>query len=63
MNRRVRYVALILFRELVRDRIFLTLGATAFFLVATSLILNEMVVGDRLKASKDLGLSQLNLFA
>ena len=56
-------VALLFFRELVRDRVFLTLSAAAMLLVFASLILNEMVVGEEIKAVKDLGLSILNIFS
>lgn len=56
-------IALIFFRELTRDKVFLVLSSAAVFLVLGSLILNEMVVGEEIKATKDLGLSILNIFS
>jgi ABC-type transport system involved in multi-copper enzyme maturation permease subunit len=56
-------IALVFFRELVRDKVFLTLSSAAILLVFASLILNEMVVGEEIKATKDLGLSVLNIFS
>ncbi|MGE5343048.1 MAG: hypothetical protein ACM3SY_16360 [Candidatus Omnitrophota bacterium] len=53
----------LLFRELVRDKIFWTLSMASILLVLASLILNEMVVGIAIKATRDLGLSVLNLFS
>ena len=48
-------------RELGRDRIVWILAAAAGSLVLASLILNEMVVGQPLKATRDAGLSLLSL--
>lgn len=56
-------IALIFFRELIRDKVFLVLSVAAVLLVLGSLILNEMVVGEEIKATKDLGLSILNIFS
>jgi Cu-processing system permease protein len=53
----------LLFRELVRDKVFLTLSGASVILVFGSLILNEMVVGQEIKATKDLGLSVMNIFS
>jgi ABC-type transport system involved in multi-copper enzyme maturation permease subunit len=50
-------------RELIRDKVFLSLSGAAILLVFASLILNEMVVGQAIKATKDLGLSVLNIFS
>lgn len=52
-----------MFRELIRDKVFLSLSGASVLLVFASLILNEMVVGQEIKATKDLGLSVLNLFS
>lgn len=60
---KIKDIAMILFRELIRDKIFLTLSGISIVLVLASLILNEMVVGQEIKATKDLGLSVLNLFS
>ncbi len=57
------HIAFIFSRELIRDRVFLVLSSAAVFLVLGSLILNEMVVGEEIKATKDLGLSILNIFS
>lgn len=59
---RIKDISVLLFRELIRDKIFLSLSGAAILLVFASLILNEMVVGQEIKATKDLGLSVLNLF-
>ncbi|MCP4157670.1 MAG: ABC transporter permease subunit [bacterium] len=56
-------IAQLFFRELIRDKVFLLLSATAVLLVLATLILNEMVVGEKIKATKDLGLSILNIFS
>lgn len=56
-------VAFLFFRELIRDKVFLALSSGAVLLVLGSLILNEMVVGEEIKATKDLGLSILNIFS
>lgn len=60
---KIKDISFILFRELVRDKIFFSLSAAAILLVLASLILNEMVVGQEIKATKDLGLSVLNIFS
>jgi ABC-2 type transport system permease protein len=59
----IKHIALIMFRELIRDNVFLSLSGAAILLVFASLILNEMVVGQVIKATKDLGLSVLNIFS
>jgi len=60
---RVKNISLLLFRELIRDKVFSSLSGAAVLLVFATLILNEMVVGQEIKATKDLGLSLLNLFS
>lgn len=60
---KMKDISVILFREMVRDKVFLSLSSAAILLVLASLILNEMVVGQEIKATKDLGLSVLNLFS
>ncbi len=60
---KIKHIAVIMFRELVRDKVFLSLSGAAILLVFASLILNEMVVGQQIKATKDLGLSVLNIFS
>ena len=62
MSRKISVVARLLLVEMIRDRIFLTMAMAAIFLMLSSLILNEMVVGGRAKASLDLGLSMLSFF-
>lgn len=59
---RIKELSALLFRELIRDKIFFSLSGAAILMVFASLILNEMVVGQEIKAIKDLGLSVLNLF-
>lgn len=63
IKNKITQITFVFFRELVRDRIFLTLSSAAILLVFGSLILNEMVVGEEIKATKDLGLSILNIFS
>jgi ABC-2 type transport system permease protein len=60
---KIKQISMILSRELIRDKIFLSLSAASILLVFASLILNEMVVGLEIKATKDLGLSTLNIFS
>ncbi|MCP4219985.1 MAG: hypothetical protein GY765_35465 [bacterium] len=56
-------IALLFSRELMRDKVFHVLASGAVLLIPASLILNEMVVGEEIKATKDLGLSILNVFS
>ena len=56
-------IAGILIKELIRDKIFISFGIGAILLILSSLILNEMVVGVEIKATKDIGLSIMQLFA
>lgn len=60
---KTKQITFLFFRELIRDKVFLLLSSAAILLVLASLILNEMVVGEEIKATKDLGLSILNLFS
>jgi ABC-type transport system involved in multi-copper enzyme maturation permease subunit len=53
----------ILFLDQLRERIFLALASGAIFLLLASLVLNEMVVGERAKVTWDLGLTLLNVFS
>lgn len=62
-NNKTGLIAMLFFREQIRDRVFLSLSGAAILLVLGSLILNEMVVGEEIKATKDLGLSILNIFS
>ena len=63
MIKKVKYITLLLFKEMVRNRIFILFTITAVFLVFVSLILDKVVVGQQIKATKDLGLSILNVFS
>jgi ABC-type transport system involved in multi-copper enzyme maturation permease subunit len=63
MKMKITHISSILYREMIRDKIFLSLSGASILLVFASLILNEMVVGQQIKATKDLGLSVLNLFS
>lgn len=56
-------LTVLLWRELVRDRVFWVVGLAVLVLIGATLVLNEMVVGEALKATKDFGLTLLNLFA
>jgi Cu-processing system permease protein len=62
LKRTVNTLGRILFKEMVRDRLFLTFGLAAVALVLATLILNEMVVGQHIKATRDFGLTLLALF-
>ncbi len=63
MKNRSAAIAKTLYRELIRDRVFFSVFLGAFILILSTLVLNEMVVGEKIKATKDLGLSILNLFS
>jgi ABC-type transport system involved in multi-copper enzyme maturation permease subunit len=60
--KRIKTLTLILFREIARDKVFISLAAGSVLVIIASLLLNEMIVGDKLKATKDFGVSVLNIF-
>ncbi len=49
-------------KELIREKIFFSLLLLATIFIISTLILNEMVIGEKAKATKDLAFSILNLF-
>ncbi len=63
MKTKTGLIARLLYRELVRDKIYISVFIGASILILSTIILNEMVVGEKIKATKDLGLSILNLFS
>ena len=60
--RAVRCVAIAVFRESVRDRVFYNLVLFAVLLVGASILLGQLTAGQDVKIIKDLGLSATSLF-
>ena len=58
----LRAVALSVFRESVRDRVFYNLLLFAVLLVGASVLIGQMTAGQDLKIIKDLGLAATSLF-
>jgi ABC-type transport system involved in multi-copper enzyme maturation permease subunit len=55
-------IALNTFRESIRDRIFYSLLAFAVIMLAFSLVLGNLTIGDEVKIIKDFGLASISLF-
>ncbi len=55
-------IALNTFRESIRDRIFYSLLAFAVLMLAFSLVLGNLTIGDEIKIIKDFGLASISLF-
>ena len=55
-------IALNTFRESIRDRIFYSLLAFAMLMLAFSLVLGYLTIGDEIKIIKDFGLGAISLF-
>lgn len=55
-------LALNTFRESIRDRIFYSLLAFAVIMLAFSLVLGNLTIGDEIKIIKDFGLAAISLF-
>ena len=55
-------IALNTFRESIRDRIFYSLLAFAVIMLAFSLVLGNLTIGDEIKIIKDFGLSSISIF-
>jgi len=55
-------IALNTFRESIRDRIFYSLLAFAIIMLAFSLVLGNLTIGDEIKIIKDFGLGAISLF-
>ncbi|HET7618895.1 MAG TPA: ABC transporter permease [Vicinamibacterales bacterium] len=60
--RAARWVALAVFRESVRDKIFYNLVLFAVLLVGASLLIGQLTAGQDVKIIKDLGLAATSLF-
>ncbi|HEX9367044.1 MAG TPA: ABC transporter permease [Vicinamibacterales bacterium] len=60
--RAVRAVAVAVFRESVRDRVFYNLVFFAVLLVAASILIGQLTAGQDVKIIKDLGLAATSLF-
>lgn len=58
----VRSVAVAVFRESVRDRVFYNLLLFAVLLVAASILIGQLTAGQDVKIIKDLGLAATSLF-
>jgi ABC-type transport system involved in multi-copper enzyme maturation permease subunit len=58
----VRSVAVAVFRESVRDRVFYNLVLFAVLLVAASILIGQLTAGQDVKIIKDLGLAATSLF-
>jgi Cu-processing system permease protein len=58
----IRPVAIAVFRESVRDRVFYNLVLFALLLVAASVLLGQLTAGQDVKIIKDLGLAATSLF-
>jgi ABC-type transport system involved in multi-copper enzyme maturation permease subunit len=58
----VRSVAVAVFRETVRDRVFYNLVLFAVLLVAASILIGQLTAGQDVKIIKDLGLAATSLF-
>lgn len=59
---RIRAIALNTFREAVRDKILYTLLFFALLMIAGSLLVAELTIGEYEKILRDLGLASINLF-
>lgn len=55
-------IALNTFRESIRDRIFYSLLTFAVMMLAFSLVLGNLTIGDEIKIIKDFGLAAISLF-
>ncbi len=55
-------IAINTFRESIRDRVFYSLLAFAVLMLAFSLVLGNLTIGDELKIIKDFGLAAISLF-
>jgi ABC-type transport system involved in multi-copper enzyme maturation permease subunit len=60
--RAIRCVAIAVFRESVRDRVFYNLVLFAVLLVGASILLGQLTAGQDVKIIKDLGLTATSLF-
>ena len=60
--RTARWVALAVFRESVRDRVFYNLVLFAVLLVGASILIGQLTAGQDVKIIKDLGLAATSLF-
>ena len=61
-GRRIAAIALSVFRESVRDRVFYNLLLFAILLVGASVLVGQMTAGQDVKIIKDLGLAATSLF-
>jgi ABC-type transport system involved in multi-copper enzyme maturation permease subunit len=60
--RTARWVALAVFRESVRDRVFYNLVLFAVLLIGSSILIGQLTAGQDVKIIKDLGLAATSLF-
>lgn len=59
---KITAIAINTFRESIRDRIFYSLLAFAILMLAFSLVLGNLTIGDEMKIIKDFGLGAISLF-
>jgi ABC-type transport system involved in multi-copper enzyme maturation permease subunit len=60
--RAVRYIAVNVFKESVRDKVLYNLVIFAVLLIAVSFLLGQLTAGQDIKIIKDLGLAAISLF-
>ncbi len=59
---KIAAIAINTFREAVRDKILYTLLFFAIAMIASSILLGKLVIGDQTKIIKDMGLASISLF-
>src|SRR3982751_947454 len=60
--RAIRYIAVNVFKESVRDKVLYNLVIFAVLLIAVSFLLGQLTAGQDIKIIKDLGLAAISLF-
>src|SRR3954454_21467452 len=60
--RAVRYIAVNVFKESVRDKVLYNLVIFAVLLIAVSFLIGQLTAGQDIKIIKDLGLAAISLF-
>ena len=62
MMRAIRYIAVNVFKESVRDKVLYNLVLFAVLLIAISYLLGQLTAGQDIKVIKDLGLAAISIF-
>src|SRR3954471_5068071 len=60
--RAIRYIAVNVFKESVRDKVLYNLVFFAVLLIAVSFLLGQLTAGQDIKIIKDLGLAAISIF-